>query len=170
VDFGNVCVVKNRGGADLHFWSGSGGRTVLAAHEPAWRTLVDSVLYLANGDGSRFTVPRTGAEAMGLFQAWLLRARVNPPRGLSTRLAATALNVAFGNQDGRATVSDPVAGDWPTISTLVSRVGSHITALPDVPTDAWFANAEKYAVLLHRLYTNAALVTPSSPSGCPRPI
>jgi hypothetical protein len=171
VNFGNVCVVKNRGGADYHFWSGLGGRTVLAAREPTWRALVDSVLHLANADGSRFIVPRTGADALELFQAWLREAAAaRAPHGVSSQLAVTALNVAFGRQDGNATLSDPGAGDWPTISALTGRVSSHIASQPDAArADAWRVDAERYRVLLERLNANTALVTPSSPSSCPRP-
>ncbi|HVT40933.1 MAG TPA: hypothetical protein VHE78_17990 [Gemmatimonadaceae bacterium] len=171
VNFGNVCVVKNRGGADFRFWSGSRGRSVLAARDPAWRALVDSVLHLASADGPRFTVSRTGADALDVFQAWLRRAdESGASYNLSRHLAATAFSVTFGKQDGHATVRDPVAGDWPTISTLVSRVSSHIAPHLDAAADAaWHGIAEKYMLLLVRLNTNTADVTPSSPSGCPRP-
>jgi hypothetical protein len=170
VSFGNACMVRNRGGAGPRFWSDSGGRAVLAARDPAWRALIDSVLHLVNADGSRFTVPRTGADAVRLLQSLFRDAVVaNTSRGLSPQLAATAFNVAYGRQDGNATVNDPVAGDWPTISALTARVSSHIASQTDDGADAWRAGAEKYRALLERLNANTALVTPSSPSACPRP-
>src|ERR1035438_8058314 len=83
------------------------------------------------------------------FQKWLAKPSVE------TQLATLALNAAFGAQDGKATVHDPVANDWPAITALIARV-SALSA----------ANAEGYRSLLEKLNGNTQTVTPSSPAGC----
>ena len=62
------------------------------------------------------------------------------------------MNVAFGSQDGDATVHDPVAGDWPSIGALIARANG--------------SAAVEYADLLRKLNRNQAAVTPSQASAC----
>jgi hypothetical protein len=131
VDFAAVCTVTNRGGAGPQFWGSSSGKAVLQAHDGAWQSLLHETLHvdLANFDRlkERLAAPDVAAE-----------------------LAATALNVAFGSQDGDATVHDPVAGDWPTVRALIARVNG----------------APAYGELLRSLNTNKVMVTPSDPAVC----
>jgi hypothetical protein len=174
VNFGNACVVRNRGGLELRYWTSAAGRAVLVAHDSgssSWRRLMDSTLHLVNADGSRFTVPITGTEALDQFQEWLRGAnQVNASHGVSAQLAVTALNTAFGKQDGNVTVHDAVAGSWANIAGLEARVGGIVVAHP-VTTDAgnFRTDAESYRSLLQQLNSNTAMVTPSSPATCPRP-
>lgn len=84
-------------------------------------------------------------------------------------LFPTALNVAFGSQDGGATVQDPIMGDWPTVDTLISRASALIAAHPDTSgPSSYRSDLEKYEVLLEKLNSNKAAVTPSNPASCPR--
>jgi hypothetical protein len=102
VDFGGVCTVANRGGADPKFWAGTKGKAVLDAHEAAWQSLLHTTLHVDFGTYDQ-------------FRKWLATA------GAAAELAATVLNVAFGSQDGDVTVHDPVVGDWPSIRALIAR-------------------------------------------------
>jgi hypothetical protein len=147
--FGSVCTVQNRGGSNSRFWESGKGKAVLNAHDPAWQTLLSSTLNLASVDGSRFTVSGTPSQAYGQFKKWLGKASV------STELATAALNVAFGSQDGNATVQDTIAGDWPSVNILIARV----SALNG-------SAAAAYKGLLEKLNGNQLTVTPSSPAGC----
>jgi hypothetical protein len=159
LDFGNVCVVLNSGGAGLRFWSKNDGKAVLRAHDPAWRTLINSTLHLVNTDGSRFSVPDVGNKAYDQFRNWLRDTEAkNVPHQASVQVALTALNVAYGSQDGSATVQDPVVRDWLAIEALLQRVSDRI---------AQRSEAEAYKTLLEKLNNNAATVTPSKPSACP---
>ncbi len=171
VNFGNVCVVKNRGGAGPGYWRGAVAQAILATHDSAWRILVDSTLHLVYADGSRLKVASPGSQSSERFRAWLSGdARTNLPYALSKQLAATALNIAFGRQVGNATVPDPVGGDWPTITKLISRVSASLAKAPDVsPQNNTRNDAEKYHSLLAQLNTNLGLVTPASPADCARP-
>lgn len=141
VDFARVCTVANRGGADPQFWAGAKGKAVLNAHDPAWRTLLNATLHL--------TLPDKPAPAYDQFKKWL-----GTP-GVAAQLAATVLNVAFGSQDGDATVKDPVVGDWPSVRALIARV-SGLSG----------AQAGPYLDVLEKLNTNKAMVTPSKPERC----
>ena len=67
-------------------------------------------------------------------------------------LRAATINVAFGFVDAGATVGDPNAGDWPTIESLLRRAGK-------APVS--------YRKVLASLNENSAVITPSTPSGCP---
>jgi hypothetical protein len=71
-------------------------------------------------------------------------------QGVSAELAATALNVAFGRQDGDAAARDPVTGDWPSIRTLIARANG----------------SPAYLEMLRKLNANQIEVTPSHPSAC----
>jgi hypothetical protein len=100
VSFGNVCLGAG-GGLTLGFWSNKNGQAILAAHDQAWRTLLNG-LNLRNADGSSFTVP-TGvgvsfSTAYSAFRTWLLSANAtNMAYMLSAQLAAMELNVNIGN-------------------------------------------------------------------------
>jgi len=131
VDFGGVCTVANRGGADPKFWAGTKGKTVLDAHETAWQSLLHTTLHV-------------DFETYDRFRKWLATA------GAAAELAATVLNVAFGSQDGDATVHDPVVGDWPSIRALIGRADG----------------SPAYVDLLRRLNGNKLLATPSNASAC----
>jgi hypothetical protein len=81
----------------LGFWSNSNGQAVLQAHDPAWRTLVNS-LHLRNANGTPFTVPTTGtfSTVYSTFRTWLLNANAtNMAYMLSAQLTAMELNVAY---------------------------------------------------------------------------
>jgi hypothetical protein len=136
LDFAGVCTVANRGGADPHYWASAKGKAVLNAHDSAWRTLVNETFHL-------------NLQTYDQFKKWL-----GTP-GVATQLAATMLNVAFGSQDGDATVHDPVLGDWPSIRVLIARVNGlgGAAALP-------------YLDVLLKLNGNKLLVTPSKAAGC----
>jgi hypothetical protein len=170
LDFGNACVIQNTGGAGPRFWSKNNGKAVLNAHDAAWRTLVGSTLYLVNADGSRFAVSGAFSEAYSRFQAWLRNAAAsNMSYMASVQLMSAALSVAFGSQDGDATIHDPIAGDWPTINTLIKRVSAFIAAHPNTSAPSSDrSNAEAYKTLLDKLNSNAATVTPPTPARCPR--
>jgi hypothetical protein len=170
LDFGSACVVKNTGGASPRFWLDPDGKAVLDAHDAAWQTLVGSTLYLVNADGSRFAASGASSEAYGRFQVWLRSATAtNMSYMASVQLVSAALGVAFGNQDGNATVHDPIVGDWPTINTLIQRVGALIAAHPNTSApSSTRSDAEAYKTLLDKLNSNAATVTPSTPARCPR--
>jgi hypothetical protein len=85
----------------------------------------------------------------------------------SAQLATTALNVAFGSQDGKATIHDPIVGDWPTISAFIGRISAAIANHPNTPaSNPEQSNAETYKNLLEKLNNNSVTVTPSSPAGC----
>jgi len=141
LNFGNVCEVPNQGGEPPKFWAGGRGKSVLNAHDPEWRKLLVGAVHL--------DLPDKPALAYAQFQKWLAK----PSMG--TQLASLALGVAFGTQDGKATVRDPVTNDWPTITQLIARV----SALKPV-------DAEAYRALLEKLNANTQLVTPSTPAGC----
>jgi hypothetical protein len=141
LNFGSVCTGPNQGGDPPKFWAGGTGKAVLNAHDPEWRRLVAGTVHL--------DLPDKPSLAYSQFHKWLARPSVQ------TQLAALALNAAFGAQDGKATVHDPVANDWPTITALVARV----SALKP-------AGAEAYRSLLEKLNANTQPVTPSSPAGC----
>ena len=131
VNFPVVCTVPNRGGADPQFWGGAKGKAVLYAHDGAWQSLLHETVHvdLADYDG---------------LKKWL-----GTP-GVAAELAATVLNVAFGGQDGDVTVHDPVAGDWPSIRTVIARVNG----------------SASYLELLQELNANKLPVTPSKSADC----
>jgi hypothetical protein len=148
-NFGSVCTVQNRGGSDPKFWASGNGKAVLLAHDPAWQTLINSTLNLTNANGSRFTVSGPPDKAYGQFKKWLSKPSV------SAQLAAAALSVAYGSEDGNAFVNDTIAGDWPTINALIARVSAlHAGA------------AAAYGNLLEKLNANALTVTPSMAEDC----
>jgi len=93
------------------------------------------------------------------------------PQGAATVRNPSDNSLAAGPdhiQDGKATVHDPMVGDWPAINTLVSRVSAHIAAHPDTSASSSSRNdAEKYKILLEGLNNNTIPVAPSNPAGCP---
>jgi hypothetical protein len=153
VDFAAVCTVTNRGGAGPQFWGSSSGKAVLQAHEGAWQSLLQETLHvdLANFDRlkERLAAPDVAADLAATAPEVRAELAAKEP-DVTAELAATALNVAFGSQDGDATVHDPVAGDWPTVRALIARVNG----------------APAYGALLRSLNTNKVLVTPSDPAVC----
>jgi len=116
LEFGNYCRVPS-GGLTLGFWSNQNGQAILAANDPAWRTLLNSAC-LRRADGSAYTVPAgTFATAYADFRTWLLGAKAtNMAYMLSAQLAAMKLNIAFGSVDGNA--FDQCSGK--TINELVA--------------------------------------------------
>jgi hypothetical protein len=150
VQFAVVCTIRNSGWRDARFWSGNGGKAVLDKHAGAYQVLVNEKLYLLKADGARLQV--SGAGAYDQLRSWMRSAR-----GPSVPLAAAAFNATFGGQDAKATIQDPVGGDWPTIETLIERVSAHIAASKDTTV---------YRALLEKLNSNAAIVTPATPAGC----
>jgi hypothetical protein len=119
------------------------------ANDAAWRTLLTSTLNLTNADGSRFTVSGKPSQAYDQLKKWLGKASV------STQLAAAALNVKFGTQDGSVRVHDAIAGDWPSVNALIARVS------------ALSGNAAAaYRGLIEKLNGDAVAVTPASAAGC----
>lgn len=159
LDFGNVCEVRSTGGAGVGFWSKDKGKALLNAHDSEWRTLINSTLHLVNADGSRFTVSARGYDDL---RKWLRKTSArNMSYMLSAQLASIALEVAFGSQDGEATIHDPVVGDWPSINMLIQRVSALIAAHPDRK------NMETYKTLIEKLNNNTAMITPSTPAKCP---
>lgn len=148
IDFGYSCTVPNTGGENMNFWSKKKGQTLLKAHDPAWRDLINSKLSLLAADGSRFTVPPSGKAAYKQLSKWLRH------DSKSVQLFVTAINVAVGNQDASLTVHDGVAGDWIDINTLIKRASAATTA--------------SYEPVLASLNNNSAMVTPADPGKCSR--
>lgn len=139
VNFAEVCEVRNSGGADVRYWSGRNGRRVLESNEPRWREVVKAK--------AGFAPAGPANKAYDEFRDWLRKS------GARAQLAAAALNVAFGKQDGMATVQDPARGDWPTINALLDRAAAE-------------GAADKYAAVIEKINSNSAMVTPSNPASC----
>ncbi len=201
LEFGFVCSAANTGGAAATFWTGTGGRALLVANDPApvvavdpgrggrggaggggrgrggggppaWRPIVNTTRFLANADGSRLAVSPTVpfGEAYDQLSRWLRAggASANMSHQLSVQLAVTSFNVSFGTQSGAATVVDPVAGDWISITTLLTRVSMFVGAHPNTAApSADRSTADTYRALLEKLNNNSAMVTPATPAGCP---
>jgi hypothetical protein len=117
VQFGNYCTVPS-GGLTLGFWSNTNGQAILAAHDPAWRTLLNSAcLRKANGDPYTVSTVASFATAYADFRTWILGAKAtNMAYMLSAQLAAMKLNIAYGSVDGNA--FDQCSGE--TINQLVA--------------------------------------------------
>jgi hypothetical protein len=97
LDFGNVCYTPGFGGHTLGFWSSKNGLRVLAAHDPEWRNMMNS-LNLKVMSGNDYSVPTTGAvqAAHNDFSKWLLNATAkNMSYMLSAQLASTKLSVLY---------------------------------------------------------------------------
>jgi hypothetical protein len=157
LNLGSVCTAKNSGGADVAYWTSNKGRAALSAHDTEWRTLINSTLYLANAAGSRLAVSGDAKQAYGQLKKWL-GDKSNSQTG-PVQLAAAALNVAFGSQDGKTTVHDPVVGDWISVDALITRVSGLMAAHSD-------SSATAYKSLLEQLNRKSAIVTPSDPAKC----
>ena len=157
LNLGSVCTVRNSGGAGAGFWTSNKGRVTLSVYDAEWRTLINSTLYLVNADGSRVAVSGDAKQAYGQLKKWMSNksnSLVEP-----VALAVAALNVAFGSQDGKATVHDPVAGDWVSVEALITRVSGLMATHSD-------SSAGAYKSLLEQLNRNTAIVTPSNPASC----
>ena len=140
LNLGAVCTVRNRGGEHPKFWASGKGRDILMEHDAAWRKLMNSTFHL--------NLPNKADQAYTLFKKWLAKPTVQ------TQLAALALNISFGEQDGHATLEDPVSHDWVSLSALVTRVS------------ALSAAADPYKGVLGKLNANTQPVTPSNPAAC----
>ena len=197
VDFGQVCVIANSGGADPGFWATGEGRSVLATNdqplpEPGgraggagrgrggtggWRATIDNQLWLVAADGNRFTVPGQGSfEAAHARLAAFLDGAVAGGEGtqpgtalhrLSVQLTATALNIAYGRQAGEATVHEPVRDDWPTIIALTDRVSALLRESTEAGAAPATTTADAHTTLLREINRNNAMVTPADPGRCP---
>src|SRR5215831_12015954 len=138
LQFGNVCMGAG-GGLTLGFWSNKNGQAILAAHDTAWRTLLNG-LNLRDGNGNLFLVPSGSfSSAYGAFRSWLLSANAtNMAYMLSAQLAAMELNVAYGNVSGGSLVfaganpagcSVPVSGTgFITINALMQDAANELAA------------------------------------------
>jgi len=118
VSFGNLCLGPG-GGLTLGFWSNKNGQAILAAHDPAWRALLNT-LNLRNADGSSFTVPAGNFNtAYSAFRTWLLGANAtNMAYMLSAQLAAMELNVNFGGVNGNSFVFAGTTCSEPGLSAI----------------------------------------------------
>jgi hypothetical protein len=141
VNLGVACTTRARGGESAKYWASSKGKAVLNAHNPVWQGLLNSKFQL--------NLPATPNEAYAQFQKSLSKPTVQ------TQLAVLALNIAYGSEDGNATVKDPVANDWPTLNDLVTRVSA-----------AQGPSADPYKSILERLNANNEPITPSTPEAC----
>jgi hypothetical protein len=180
LSFGFACAVTNSGGAASSYWAGAEGAVVLRANEPqpasagsprgvpGWRGVVNGTHHLVKGDGTRLAVSGTFEEAHAELAHWLQEAAgSDAAQAASQQLATAALNVAYGSQDGSATVRDPLAGDWPSIAELLRRASAAIAS--GVAAPGARSTLVAYTALLEGLNTNRATVTPSSPARCPDP-
>lgn len=131
VDFAVVCTVTNRGGQTPKFWASAKGKALIRAHEGAWQKELREAVHV---DFAKYDQ----------LKKWLATA------GLAAELAAATLNVAFGGQDGDATVMDPILGDWVTVRTLLARAGG----------------SPAYLGLLRDLNSGKTQITPVNPAGC----
>jgi hypothetical protein len=188
LNFGNVCEVRDTGGLTLGFWSNSNGQLILAAHDTAWRTLLNGLnLYTPKPKGNfdlstsaAFATYGTGAKKNTLisgayfdFRTWLLGADASKTSDmaymLSAQMAATFLDYTYGSLDPNALVKDP-SGNWVKISDLVAAantaLGNLITNTAPVPTRS---QLEAYKNIFDKLNNNLATVTPSTQAGCQAP-
>jgi hypothetical protein len=95
--FGNYCFKAPSNGFTLGWWTNMNGQSMLAAVDPAWRTVIND-LNLVNASGQPFSVPTTGSfsAAYALFKPWLKGATAtNMAYMLSAQLAATSLDVNY---------------------------------------------------------------------------
>ncbi len=138
LELAGACTVPNTGAYAANFWESGKGATLLESHDAEWRPLLTSTAH--------FSATGKPRDAHNQFRKWLRQGDD------STAVAITALNTAFGTQDGNATVADPVAGDWVSIRALIQRAAAR-------PAD--------YRKLLDRINRNAEPVTPSNPALCP---
>src|SRR5262249_44551521 len=139
VSFGNVCLGAG-GGLTLGFWSNKNGQAILAAHDTAWRTLLNG-LNLRDGNGNLFLVPSGSfSSAYGAFRSWLLSANAtNMAYMLSAQLAAMGVNVAYGKGGGGSHVLP--GANPPGCSVPVSGPGFiPINALMQDPANELAAN------------------------------
>ena len=140
-NLGATCTVLNRGGQKPKYWTGGKGADLVMEHDAAWRKLMSSTFHLA--------LAAKPQQSLKQFKSWMSKPTVQ------TQLASLALSIAYGGGDAGATVEDPVAHDWPTLSVLVNRVA----ALSGPAADA-------YKPLIEKLNDNKQPVTPSSPAAC----
>ena len=137
VDFSAVCTVHNSGAYASTFWESGKGAALLESHDAEWRPLLASTV--------RFTAIGNPRQAYSQLKKWLHQGSGQ------TVLAVTALNIAYGSQDGNATVADPIAGDWVALRDLAQRAA---------------ARPDDYRKLLDSLNRNVEPVTPSNPAAC----
>jgi hypothetical protein len=177
LEFGFVCSVENKGGADATYWSGAAGRMRLQANDPpatadagraaargggrgvvarggrggppGWRPLVNNARTLVNIDGSRFAVSADAEfeTAYTALRLWLGTTSANMSQQLSVQLALASLNLAFGTQAGNSSVADVVAGDTIPVTTLLARVSTFVAEHPNTTA----ASANRVAADRYRL-------------------
>lgn len=163
--FGNVCEVTLTCGRTLGFWSNKNGQAVLAAHSPAWMTLLAGY-NLVGESGSPFD-PATPAS----LKAWLLNARsVNMSYMLSAQLAATVLDLAYtcpaGTADAYGIVVD---GEWKSLATLVAEANDFLGDHPSTYSgDTYRDDAEWYKDVFDAFNNNRLVLVPYDP--CPVPV
>jgi hypothetical protein len=192
LDFGFVCSATNTGGVTAAYWSDGAGRAILAPNEPrpgapqgggggggggggqggrpaSWRAaLFSNTRHLVDATGTRVTFMNgTFDEAYAQLRTYLRSTSTNAAHQASVQLAITSLNVVYGTQNGAASVSDPVSGEWVSINTLLTRVSTAIAANPNPAAGtAAGAQLERYRSVLEQLNRNTATVTPATPAGC----
>jgi hypothetical protein len=173
IDFGNVCTITNTGGLTLGFWSNNNGQKILQANDPAWRTVVDSTLYVVSANGNRFAVDlptATFTKAVGQLRTWLLNATsTNASYMLSAQMLTTEFDRLYAGLTNYY-VQDPVVGDWVTIDTLITRASAFVQANPNTKAAGTARNqAVAYQTLFNAINNSQATVTPPGPGGCPTP-
>jgi len=155
VDFGNVCNIRNSDAKDIRFWSKKGSN--LPSGD--WTTVGGSKLKLINRDGSQFVLSVSGIDDQ--LRRYLSHAGSRGLPALSAQLVVTALNIAVRNQDGKATIHDPVVNDWTPIETALERASGLIGS-----GEAGRDHVERYRKLLEDLNRNRLEITPSTPEAC----
>jgi len=176
-DFHNRCFLPLTGGRTKGFWHNKNGAAILAANDPAWRILLNS-LNLVNADGSAFDIPLalSFADAHELLATYLTNgsnAGANMALQISAQLAAAALNVsAFGGVDGTLVIfvgANP-CGITPFISIndLLAAANAFLAANPLIPPgDPDRPCGDFFIQNLTAINENSASVPAICPTSCP---
>jgi hypothetical protein len=150
IDFPEACTTTSSGAENAKFWMSNKGQDAVDHHYGEWKKLINGSLYLTTGDGARF-IPKKYAQ----FRTWLHK----PPSPVQAAQAVAGLNAEAGTMDGKASVHDPVVGDWVSIHNLIKRV-----------SDAFLARNQSalgaYKTVLDDLNGNKATITPSDAGKC----
>jgi len=131
-----LCLFTPTNGLTLGFWSNSNGQAILAAHDTAWRGVVNG-LNLRNANGSLFTVPTTGtfANAYNPFKTWLLGATAtNMANMLSAQLAANVLDGSYNGLADATIVAIPNTMADAGLNFVTTINGHDHATLGDLPT------------------------------------
>jgi hypothetical protein len=169
LNFGNVCEIKNSNGLTLGFWSNKNGEKILAANDPAWRSLLNAS-NLRNAKGAAYTVPGGSfATAYKDFRTWLLNATAtNMSYMLSAQLATTELDVAYNKLNGKDLVQDPDGDGWKSINHVIEDAIKFLGGHPNTTAAGADRNlAEAYKNIFDGLNNNNQTITPVDPSRCP---